>query len=423
MPNRMTDAAGRAGRKDCRMPIGYLLTTSFVACGVLGALAPPRRPFILGALSFVAGFALNELPFIAAAWLVVSTLLALNQTGLGSPVGIAAVTVAILAMAGLLLVVRRALLTGPALERALTAGLGAGWRGNIGDARTRRRIMSGRVLFAPFLMRRPDVTRIANLSYGDAGRKNLLDVYHGRPGTAKKPVLIHLHGGALFMGRKNRESLPLLYRLASQGWVGISANYRLRPAVTFPDHLIDVKKVIAWAREHARDYGADPSVVLVAGSSSGGQLAALAALTSNDPRYQPGFEHADTSVNAAICLYGYYGQPGSQETEPFSPLAYPGVGAPPFFIAHGDRDSLIPVETARLFAERMRGGSAGPVVYAELPGAQHGFDRFHSIRFERVVDAVEDFATWIRLREPLRPVAPSREWQNRALSPGPDHLP
>jgi hypothetical protein len=195
----MTDAAGRPGRKDCRMPIGYLITTSLVACGVLGALAPPRRPFILGVLSFVASFVLNELPFIAAAWLV-ATLLALDQTGLGSPVGVAAVVVAILAMAGLLLVVRRALLTGPALERALTLGLGAGWRGSVGDARTRRRIMSGRVLLAPFLMRRPDVTRIANLSYGDAGRKNLLDVYHGRPGTAKKPVLVHLHGGALLAG-------------------------------------------------------------------------------------------------------------------------------------------------------------------------------------------------------------------------------
>jgi len=59
-----------------------------------------------------------------------------------------------------------------------------------------------------------------------------------------------------------------------------------------------------------------------------------------------------------------------------------------------------PGPTARM---RMRDGSAGPVVYAELPGAQHGFDRFHSIRFERVVDAVEDFAAWVRLREPLRP--------------------
>jgi hypothetical protein len=121
-------AAG-ADREDCRMPTGYLVTTSLVACGVLGALAPPRRPFILGVLSFVAGFALNELPFIAAAWLVVSTLLALDQTGLGSPVGVVAGAMAILATAGLLLVVRRALLAGPALERALALGLGAGWRG------------------------------------------------------------------------------------------------------------------------------------------------------------------------------------------------------------------------------------------------------------------------------------------------------
>src|SRR5580704_15373435 len=72
------------------MPIGYLITTLLVACGVLGALAPPRRPFIVGVLSFVAGFALSELPFLAAAWLVVSTLLALDQTGLGSPAGVAA---------------------------------------------------------------------------------------------------------------------------------------------------------------------------------------------------------------------------------------------------------------------------------------------------------------------------------------------
>src|ERR1700689_2159373 len=159
----MTDVAGQASREDCRMPIGYLVTTSLVACGVLGAVAPPSRPFILGVLSFVAGSLLNELPFIAAAWLVVSTWLALDQTGLGSPGGAGAVAVAILDMAGLLLVVRRALLTGPAVERALTLGLGAGWRGRAGDAGTRRKIMSGRGLFAPFVMRRRDVPRMANL--------------------------------------------------------------------------------------------------------------------------------------------------------------------------------------------------------------------------------------------------------------------
>jgi acetyl esterase/lipase len=45
-------------------------------------------------------------------------------------------------------------------------------------------------------------------------------------------------------------------------------------------------------------------VVFVAGSSAGGHLTAMAALTPNDAGFQPGFERADTSVTAAICLYG-----------------------------------------------------------------------------------------------------------------------
>ena len=54
------------------------------------------------------------------------------------------------------------------------------------------------------------------------------------------------------------------------------------------------------------------------------------------------------------------------------------------------------VEDARRFVERLRSTSSNPVVYAELPGAQHTFDLFHSIRFETVVDAVEAFAAWVR---------------------------
>jgi acetyl esterase/lipase len=48
-----------------------------------------------------------------------------------------------------------------------------------------------------------------------------------------------------------------------------------------------------------------------------------------------------------------------------------------FFVAHGDRDPLVTVEGARLFVKRLRSTSSNPVVYAELPGAQHSFDLFH----------------------------------------------
>lgn len=113
----------------------------------------------------------------------------------------------------------------------------------------------------------------------------------------------------------------------------------------------------------------------------------------------PGFVEADTSVTAAICLYGYYGPSGNREESPSSILACDATAAPPFFLAHGDQDSLIPVEAARLFAAKLRSVSRSPVVYAELPGAQHGFDRFHSLRFEKVVDGIEAFTAWITSRE------------------------
>jgi acetyl esterase/lipase len=256
----------------------------------------------------------------------------------------------------------------------------------------------------PLHVRRHDVQRIGGIRYGDAGRANLLDLYRSRRDPAAgelRPVLVHLHGGALVMGRKNREGLPVIYRLASRGWICVSSNYRMRPEAQWPDHLVDVKKVIAWIRAHGPEYGADPNRIFRAGASSGAQLAAVAALTPSDPRFQPGFAEADTSVCAAISLYGYYG-PGAAgpATPPSSPHAYIGPAAPPFFIAHGDCDTLIPVSAARQFAAALRARSRAAVVYAELPGAQHQFDLHHSIRCTAVTNGIEVFAAWV-LRQAL----------------------
>ncbi len=384
------------------MPIGYLNTTALVAVCTLFALAPrQRRQSSQGNVSYWLGFLVNELPFLAFYVLLASTALAIGQGDIDSPVGWVAFALAVLATVGLVAVVRRAWQAGPAVDRALREALGAEWRTQLDPdvaTRLRRRLPLVRILVGPFVFRRRDVERVANIPYGDAGRRHLLDVYRHRSHPSGGPTLIHLHGGAFGSGRKNRQARPLLYRLASQGWLCVSANYRLRPAATFPDHLIDAKNVIAWVREHGHEYGADPTLVFVAGSSAGGHLAALAALTPNDPAFQPGFESVDTSVAAAIGLGSYYGSTGSEDAPPSSPLAYVRGQAPPFFVAHGDLDTLVPVDDARRFVESLRSSSDNPVVYVELPGGQHSFDLFHSIRFERVVDAIEAFAAWVRSR-------------------------
>ena len=191
----------------------------------------------------------------------------------------------------------------------------------------------------------------------------------------------------------------MLHRLARQGWVCISANYRLRPAATFPDYLIDVKKVIVWARDHAHEYGADPALLFVAGSSAGAHLAATAALTPNDPSFQPGFEHVDTSVTAAIGLYGYYGPIDTTRQQlPSSPHDYIRPDAPPVLVAHGEQDTFVAAEHARRFADDLRSTSTNPVVYVELPGGQHSFDLLHSIRFETLINGIEAFAASVGAR-------------------------
>ena len=63
---------------------------------------------------------------------------------------------------------------------------------------------------------------------------------------------------------------------------------------------------------------------------------------------------------------------------------------------HGTHDALAYVEEARHFVEALRGVSANPVLYAELPGAQHAFDTFHSRRSAHAVDAVACFLGYLR---------------------------
>jgi acetyl esterase/lipase len=385
------------------VPVGYLISTGLMAVFVLFAVAPPRPPESSPfRLSYWFGFLVNELPFVALYLLVASTVLAVIQNGVHSPVFWAGLALAFASAIGLAFVVGRALRTRPAVELALREGLGSGWQaGSDGrtDARRHHALPLARILFAPFFFRRRDVVRVRNIHYGDAGRAHLLDLCRPRSPRPGAPVLVHLHGGAFVMGKKNREARALLYRLASQGWVCVSANYRLRHAVTRRDQLIDVKRVLAWVQKHGREYDADPATVFVAGSSAGAHLAALAALTPNRPEFQPGFEDVDTAVRGAICLYGYYGPVDDGHDLLASSLRRTdGCDAPPFFVAHGELDTLVVVDDVRRFVERLRSKSQSPVVYTELPGGQHSFDLFHSIRFEVVIDGVEAFAAWVMSR-------------------------
>ena len=146
------------------------------------------------------------------------------------------------------------------------------------------------------------------MRYGPHGRANLADIWRRRdlPRDGKAPVLLQVPGGAWMIGWRRPQAYPLMSHLVARGWICVSMNYRVSPLHTWPDHIVDVKRALAWVKENIADYGGDPNFVAISGGSAGGHLSALAALTPNDPKFQPGFEEADTSVVAAVPVYGRY---------------------------------------------------------------------------------------------------------------------
>jgi hypothetical protein len=101
-------------------------------------------------------------------------------------------------------------------------------------------------------------------------------------------------------------------------------------------------------------------------------------------------------VELSCAQPGHLVEEQSVEQQPSSsPLLHDAVDAAPFVIAHGDRDSYLPVSGAQALQRKLLTESSAPVVYAQLPGGQHGFDLFRSLRFDAVIAGIETFTAHI----------------------------
>ena len=402
------------------MPWLFLLATLVGAWLTYNAYRPTFTPPRRAVLSFFAGWLTTELALHHIAWQLVATVLFIWAGALRAWPGKLGLAVAVGSWIGLWWCYWRARVVEDVVEQALRDGLDADYRAAIRPAVAAQfaPAVDWKQIGLPFPMRHPEVERVRDLTYRRVGGLNLkLDVYRSRSGSADCPTLLQIHGGGWVMGSKNEQALPLMLHLASRGWVCVSVDYRLSPHATFPDHLVDIKHAMHWIREHGGEYGANPDFLVVTGGSAGGHLAALVALTANDPEYQPGFEAVDTSVQACVAFYGVYDftdrhrlwhhdqlrallerqvmkaavHEAPDAYAKASPLSRVSADAPPFFVIHGDLDSLVPVEEARHFCAALRGATRQAVVYAEIPGAQHAFELFPSLRTTFVIHGVERF--------------------------------
>ncbi len=409
------------------MPWLFLLVALVGAWFTWNAYRPVYAPAQVAVLSFFAGWLTTELAVHHIAWQLLATVAFVWMGGLAAWPGWVALAISVVSWGMLWRLLGGSRGAEAAVEQALVTGFGADYRQQIRPAVAERFApgVDWRTLVVPFPIRHPEVERIRDITYTEGpGYKLQLDVYRNRERPQRCPTLLQVHGGGWVLGSKNEQGLPLMMHLASRGWVCFSADYRLSPRATFPDPLVDLKHAIKWIKEHGAEYGADPDFIVVTGGSAGGHLAALVGLTGNEAEYQPGFEDVDTSVRACVSFYGvydftdrhkHYRNPGlgrllqrhvmkaaheeaRDAYEKASPMSRIRPDTPPFFIIHGDRDTLVPVEEARQFFAMFKAVAPAAVTYAEIPGAQHAFEIFPSLRSAFVVNGVERFLALIYSR-------------------------
>lgn len=371
------------------MSFGFLASALMLTLCTVAAVRPPSRPRWLATPMYVVGMTVNEMPIIWIALGVVSLAVSADRMSPSDPAGLAAGGLTLTAVGALVWSVVVAVRARGVPTSALNAALPAQWHADFATDLPAARVL--RHVLLPFLPDRSGLAGVQHHRYGP-DRRHRLQLVRGRDASPVAPVFVHFHGGRFRSGDAGRESLPLLRSMARRGWVCVSATYRLGEAGAFPASVVDAKRVVAWIREHADSLGIDRARLVVAGNSAGAHLAMFVALTPGDLSLQPGFETADTSVSAAVGLYGYYGPRSADPAS--SPAAHITSAAPPIFVLHGDRDSIAPVVWAREFVEKLRRVSVQPVLFAELPGAQHTFDMFPSVRAGTAAVAVERFCNW-----------------------------
>lgn len=258
---------------------------------------------------------------------------------------------------------------------------------------------------------RPAASTLSDLPYAALDPAEQLDLYLPAAGARPAPLLIWIHGGGWRTGDKSQITgfagpsvkapppgpcrdivevqVPDLAELLAKGYAVAAVNYRLtRDPVAAAQ---DAKAAVRFLRANAQRFRLDPGRFAAWGDSAGGYSALILAVTADrrtvfdDPR----LGHADVSaaVQAVVDDFGaseLTDLPGShtaaEDPLPYIASAKPG-SIPPFRIAHGNADCVVPVQHSRdLLAALTKAGATATLTV--LPGAGHEDPAFMRTQWE-----------------------------------------
>lgn len=214
-----------------------------------------------------------------------------------------------------------------------------------------------------------------------------LDIYAPLSARAA-PVMVMIHGGGWAKGDKGSAAVGAdkAAFFVAEGWVHVSINYRLSPAVVHPAHVEDVAAALAWVHGHIGEHGGDPERIFVMGHSAGAHLAALVATDSSRLAAHghelsmlsgvilldgAGYDIAATMTepSGSMMLERMYSrafgdsEAGWRDASPSEHVA-PGKGIPPFLVIHAGQRQLSAERSRELARALVTAGSEAVVFHA-----------------------------------------------------------
>ncbi|MBQ74915.1 MAG: alpha/beta hydrolase [Gammaproteobacteria bacterium] len=261
------------------------------------------------------------------------------------------------------------------------------------------------------------------------GRRLELDLYlpddsNATCNSEPLPLIVWFHGGAWIMGsRKDIESLAI--RQIERGFALASVSYSLSDKAKWPTQCLEAKAALRHLRHHAAEYGIDPELFITWGMSAGAHMACMLGASNGFKELEGDYGssvESSSEVQAVVAWYpptdflsvgrdfdgllDYYAEDSpvtkflgesidaAPEKAKFaSPLNFVTRDAPPFFLAHGSKDPIVPLAQSELMYKKLKDVGSDVKLVIE-PEYTHGDYRFNS---GKTALAVEDFLDQVRV--------------------------
>lgn len=270
-----------------------------------------------------------------------------------------------------------------------------------------------------------DIERRSNIRFTRDTEPPLhLDVFRAKGvlNQSLQPAVIWIHGGGWMSGDRER-GVERIFGLVRMGMVGVSIDHRPSQEAIFPAQLHDCKCAVRFLRSHAAEFNIDASRIGAWGASSGGHLASLLAVTSDESTLEGtrGWNEASSRIQAACSWFGpsdlnlmdqfpsgitplsasmdersaegrLVGGHVAQRQELVAmanPIRYIKPNCPPILLMHGAKDNIVPVTSSERFYDAL--------IDQKAPASLHVIKNGHHNAYlwgDHHIRLVEEFFEW-----------------------------